>query len=151
MLKALDVKCTVKTGGKRLQSMDLSAATDRLPVQLQAQILSILGFEGTLWQSVLDREWDLQGETVRYAVGQPMGAYSSFACLALTHHVIVRVASIQAGVNPRKLLYAVLGDDGALAHEKVAKHYRMLFEYLGMKINPIKGFDGTVLEFAKQL
>jgi len=56
MLKALDVKCNVKTGGKRLQSMDLSAATDRLPVQLQAQILSILGFEGTLWQSVLDRE-----------------------------------------------------------------------------------------------
>jgi hypothetical protein len=80
-----------------------------------------------------------------------MGAYSSFACLALTHHVIVRVASIQAGVNPKKLLYAVLGDDGAMAHEKVAKHYRLLFEYLGMKINPIKGFDGTVLEFAKQL
>jgi len=91
------------------------------------------------------------GETVRYAVGQPMGAYSSFACLALTHHVIVRVASIQAGVNPKKLLYAVLGDDGAMAHEKVARHYRLLFEYLGMKINPIKGFDGTVLEFAKQL
>jgi hypothetical protein len=80
-----------------------------------------------------------------------MGAYSSFACLALTHHVIVRVASIQAGVDPKKLLYAVLGDDGAMAHEKVARHYRLLFEYLGMKINPIKGFDGTVLEFAKQL
>jgi hypothetical protein len=80
-----------------------------------------------------------------------MGAYSSFACLALTHHVIVRVASIQAGVNPKKILYSVICDDGAMAHEKVAKHYRLLFEYLGMTINPIKGFDGTVLEFAKQL
>jgi hypothetical protein len=48
LLKGLDVKCTVKTGGKRLQSMDLSAATDRLPVVLQEQILNILGFEGTL-------------------------------------------------------------------------------------------------------
>lgn len=151
LLKSLGVKCTVKTGGKRLQSMDLSAATDRLPVVLQEQILNILGFEGTLWKGVLDREWDLKGETVRYSVGQPMGAYSSFACLALTHHVIVRVASIQAGVNPKKLLYAVLGDDGALAHEKVAKYYRDIFLQLGMKINPIKGFDGTVLEFAKQL
>lgn len=151
MLSKLGVKCTVKTGGKRLQSMDLSAATDRLPVALQEQILNILGFEGTLWKRVLDREWDLDGETVRYAVGQPMGAYSSFACLALTHHVIVRVASIHAGVNPKKLLYAVLGDDGALAHEKVAKYYRSIFMQLGMKINPIKGFDGTVLEFAKQL
>ena len=80
-----------------------------------------------------------------------MGAYSSFACLALTHHVIVRVAAIHAGVSPQKLLYAVLGDDGALAHEKVAKYYRDIFMQLGMKINPIKGFDGTVLEFAKQL
>ncbi|QKI79964.1 RNA-dependent RNA polymerase [Erysiphe necator associated mitovirus 16] len=151
LLKSLGVKCTVKTGGKRLQSMDLSAATDRLPVVLQEQILNILGFEGTIWKNVLDREWDLKGETVRYSVGQPMGAYSSFACLALTHHIIVRVASIQAGVNPKKLLYAVLGDDGALAHEKVAKYYRDIFLQLGMKINPIKGFDGTVLEFAKQL
>jgi len=151
MLKALDTKCTVKTGGKRLQSMDLSAATDRLPVALQEQILNILGFEGTLWRKVLERDWDLNGETVRYSVGQPMGAYSSFASLALTHHVIVRVAAIQAGVNPSKLLYAVLGDDGALAHEKVAKYYRNIFDQLGMKINAIKGFDGTVLEFAKQL
>jgi hypothetical protein len=52
----LDVKCAVKTGGKRLQSMDLSAATDRLPVVLQEQILNILGFEGTIWKKVLDRE-----------------------------------------------------------------------------------------------
>jgi hypothetical protein len=131
--------------------MDLSAATDRLPVVLQEQILNILGFEGTLWKEVLDREWDLKGETTRYSVGQPMGAYSSFASLALTHHVIVRVAALKVGVNPKKLLYAVLGDDGALAHEKVAKSYRDLFLQLGMKINPIKGFDGTVLEFAKQL
>jgi hypothetical protein len=65
--------------------------------------------------------------------------------------VIVRVASIRAGVNPGRLLYAVLGDDGALAHDKVAKYYRDIFMQLGMEINPIKGFDGTVLEFAKQL
>jgi hypothetical protein len=45
----------------------------------------------------------------------------------------------------------VLGDDGAMAHDKVAKFYREIFSYLGMEINPIKGFDGTVLEFAKQL
>jgi len=48
LLKSLGVTCNVKTKGKRLQSMDLSAATDRLPVALQAQILDILGFEGGL-------------------------------------------------------------------------------------------------------
>lgn len=46
LLKSLDIQCNVKTGGKRLQSMDLSAATDRLPVLLQSQILNILGFDG---------------------------------------------------------------------------------------------------------
>lgn len=48
LLRELAVKCTVKTGGKRCQSLDLSAATDRLPVKLQSQILNILGFSGNL-------------------------------------------------------------------------------------------------------
>lgn len=80
-----------------------------------------------------------------------MGAYSSFAMLALTHHVIVRVAAIQTSTNPNTLLYAVLGDDGAMSHSRVAKRYISIFQDLGMEINPVKGFDGTVLEFAKQL
>jgi len=33
----------------------------------------------------------------RYSVGQPMGAYSSFPMLALTHHVIVQIAAGRAG------------------------------------------------------
>lgn len=101
--------------------------------------------------SLLDREWDSVEGPQRYAVGQPMGAYSSFAMLALTHHVIVHIASHRASINPKRLLYAVLGDDGFIANKKVALHYKDIFRYLGMEINPIKGFEGTVLEFAKQL
>lgn len=33
---------------KRVQSLDLTAATDRLPVDVQAQILSLLGYPGEL-------------------------------------------------------------------------------------------------------
>lgn len=80
-----------------------------------------------------------------------MGAYSSFAMLALTHHVIVNIAARRAGINPSKLLYAVLGDDGLMASRRTAFQYKNLFLYLGMEVNPIKGFEGTVLEFAKQL
>jgi hypothetical protein len=97
--------------------MDLSAATDRLPVLLQSQILNILGFDGDGWRRVLDREWYLGGKLLSYKVGQPMGAYSSFAMLALTHHVITRIAAIRCKVNPSTLLYAVLGDDGAMANK----------------------------------
>jgi hypothetical protein len=80
-----------------------------------------------------------------------MGAYSSFAMLALTHHVIVHVAAKRSGVHPKSLVYMVLGDDGAMANKKVARSYVRVFSELGLEINPLKGFDGTVLEFAKQL
>lgn len=79
-------------GHTRFWCYDLSAATDRLPVSLQARILGYL-FGGTFgedWKSVLvDREYHLPRppsgvvvpddlpETVKYAVGQPMGALSS--------------------------------------------------------------------------
>lgn len=153
MLKELGINCVKKKfiNKNGLQSMDLSAATDRLPIVLQSQILNILGFDGDLWRNILDREWYFEGTTVKYAVGQPMGAYSSFAMLALTHHVIVRYSSLLANYPPNKLLYAVLGDDIAMSNIKVSKAYQDVFKRLGMEINPIKGFDGAVLEFAKQL
>jgi hypothetical protein len=155
MLSQLKVGAQHKKGSMRIQSMDLSAATDRLPVHLQAQILNLLGFDGDLWMKVLARKWSITVDgvpmSVEYAVGQPMGAYSSFAMLALTHHIIVRYSSIKAGYSVDKLIYAVLGDDGAMANEQVARVYKQTFSVLGMDINPIKGFDGNVLEFAKQL
>jgi len=48
LLNQLKVMSSKSIKNKRLQSIDLSAATDRLPVLLQAQILNILGFEGDL-------------------------------------------------------------------------------------------------------
>lgn len=36
-------------------------------------------------------------EAVRYAVGQPMGALSSWAMLAITHHFLVQYASMKCG------------------------------------------------------
>lgn len=46
IIKSLGVR--VLTGKHSVQSLDLSAATDRLPVKLQAQILTILGYPGDL-------------------------------------------------------------------------------------------------------
>lgn len=69
-------------------SFDLSSATDRLPVGLQVSILKpLLGdYEAKAWASILiDRPYGLPDRarkdtglsSVKYAVGQPMGAYSS--------------------------------------------------------------------------
>jgi len=147
-------KRTKLSGGsvKRVQSLDLTAATDRLPVDVQANILNLLGYPGTLWKEILDREWSCTGlsnsTVLKYSVGQPMGAYSSFAMLALTNHVLVHIAMNETS---QKVPYGVLGDDVAIASKKVSKLYRSLLQELGVEVNPIKGFDGGILEFAKQL
>jgi hypothetical protein len=65
-----------------LGSYDLSAATDRLPIDLQVSILSELIDEkfARAWKGLLvDRKYYLAKtkEYYSYAVGQPMGALSS--------------------------------------------------------------------------
>lgn len=80
---------------------DLSAATDRLPIDLQVAVLRpLIGAKAAgLWKRLLvDRDYILPGNeqegpmVLRYSVGQPMGALSSWAMLALTHHLIVQFA-----------------------------------------------------------
>jgi hypothetical protein len=153
-------------GLKDMFSFDLSAATDRLPIDLQVQVLSFLyGDEETalLWKSLLiDRDYVLESTDpdfqeyngkYRYAVGQPMGALSSWAMLALTHHVIVQVAALRSGHIGWFEDYAVLGDDVVIANKQIADSYLVLMKLLGVDINLSKSLvssDG-VCEFAKKL
>jgi len=91
---------------------------------------------------------------VRYAVGQPMGAYSSFAMLALTHHVIVQVAAKRAGYSDWFTNYALLGDDIVIGDIKVGVYYyEIMHTTLGVDINVSKSLESDigVLEFAKRL
>jgi hypothetical protein len=71
---------------KSLYSMDLSSATDRLPMDLQVilfrQIFNLSGEEAMAWRDIMvGREYLVPNtnlsESVRYSVGQPMGALSS--------------------------------------------------------------------------
>lgn len=141
--------------GTVLHGFDLSAATDRLPVDLQGTILNLLGYRGDLWIDLLDISWlYASGKSKRYvsyAVGQPMGAYSSWGMLALTHHVIVRYASLNVGIKGF-CDYCVLGDDIVIANELVSIEYLKLMETLGVKINLSKSIvSSRFTEFAKKL
>nr|QDH88581.1 MAG: RNA-dependent RNA polymerase [Mitovirus sp.] len=135
-------------------SFDLSAATDRLPIALQQQILTILfgKWFAKCWAGLLDRDWWFQGTPVRYAVGQPMGALSSWAMLAFSHHVIVQLAALRAGWTTWFPHYALLGDDLVIADEAVAGHYQVLMRHLGVPINLSKSIisETGMVEFAKR-
>jgi len=80
---------------------DLSSATDRLPISIQTKLLGGLFGEdfGKHWAKFLiGRPYYLLGknqkpDSFHYAVGQPMGARSSFVMLGLTHHMLVQYAA----------------------------------------------------------
>jgi len=107
------------------------------------------------WIDLLtDRFWDHKGQPLRYAVGQPIGAYSSWAILALTHHVIIQMAyQISHQNNAFFDKYAVLGDDVVIYDERTADRYLSLIRGFGVEINMSKSVissNGT-FEFAKRI
>lgn len=154
-------------------SLDLSAATDRLPISLQKLLLTYwiqaLPYFGDDWSRVLtERAYfyncppgvnpngNAPNGHVRYATGQPMGALSSWAMLAFTHHFIVQVAAWRVSFVPLKTLYtryALLGDDLVIADKAVADSYLFLMDAIGVGINlnkSILSHTGKGLEFAKR-
>jgi len=103
LLKCISTDCTFNqnhfqsclTHGP-YHSLDLKSATDRMPVVIQQYVVKhIIGDpRSEAWTRVLTNwEFDVDGGTVLYKAGQPMGAYSSWPVMALTHHVLVRLAA----------------------------------------------------------
>jgi hypothetical protein len=161
------IKRLYERGHSKFWSFDLSAATDRLPVDLQEQVLGCLTDDvfSRAWKNLLiDRDWwyqhkikngsvyEIEPKSYRYAVGQPMGALSSWGMLALTHHVIVKIAASRVGL-PDFEEYALLGDDLVIANEAVANEYLILTKELGLEINLSKSLISQrgVSEFAKRI
>jgi len=195
----------------RSYGYDLTAATDRLPVFLQAMILNLIIPElGNNWSLLLTRRqyylyipselygsfgipkgrveqerllkrggkvpnvltfagvdvpvmYDSEGKpyvVLNYSVGQPMGALSSWAMLAVTHHFLVQFAYRRAYKVPMSLPftadtwytgYELLGDDIILFDQLVAQEYLILLDEIGVPINTTKSVVATVpvTEFAK--
>lgn len=145
-------------------SFDLSAATDRLPVSLQSLLIEhLLPGCGEAWRRLLvDREYSTPvlhrrigmkvPESVTYSVGQPMGALSSWAMLALTHHFIVQYSAWKEGWPRWFTAYLVLGDDIVIFNKDVARRYLVIMKDLGVGINLVKSVVSTdTFEFAKRI
>jgi len=150
---------------KWMASFDMSAATDRLPVWLQAKILDVVmpGSIGEDWLELItnrDFMYTLPSGrtgTVRYSVGQPMGFYSSFAAFALLHHLVVRAAYRLAHKGkslPKYQFYAIIGDDMVITDKLAGDMYVKIITDIGGVINldksRLSNTPGvTICEFAK--
>jgi len=91
-----------------------------------------------------------KGQDYKYATGQPMGAYSSWALFSVCHHFVVYAAAKSAGI-PNYTEYALLGDDIVLTNPKVAEMYLKIMKELGVGISPLKSHvSQDSFEFAKR-
>lgn len=135
-------------------SFDLTAATDRLPIVIQARLVDMFfpGL-GPIWAELLIGRAYSKGrrKSVRYSVGQPMGALSSWPMLAITHHFIVQYAAFKAGHTSWFKDYILLGDDLVIFDKEVAAQYLIIMKDLGVGINLTKSLQSeTAFEFAKR-
>jgi hypothetical protein len=159
-----------KRGYTEVYSYDLKSATDLIPLALYRALFSWIIPERilNLWFDLLvSRDFLVPKSTlkhfpdhpkrVRYATGQPMGALTSWASMALVHHALVLFAAVSSGITPGSQLltfidYMVLGDDIVIANKVVAERYVYLMNQLGVPLSLAKSHmsDIGMFNFANQ-
>lgn len=152
------------TGKANVYSFDLKAATDRIPSELTVKVMGHLVTPAVAksWLALLTsipysnkplRRRCYPGEAhIRYGTGMPMGAYSNWAMLALTHHLMVQFAAYRSGYRGWYEQYALLGDDIVILGTAVAKQYEALCKDFGIDIGYAKSLISSngSFEFAKR-
>jgi hypothetical protein len=143
--------------GHKSYSFDLTSATDRFPVRLQALLLMYVFTPkiAQAWMNVLtQRSFSYKDTMVKWTVGQPLGLLSSWAVFSLTHHCFIEFAASRVGIRPFRQ-YAVLGDDVVIWNEPVAREYADMLKMIGVTINLNKSLisDNQChrVEFAKRI
>jgi hypothetical protein len=136
---------------------DLSDASDRIPrFTYEASLNDVLPNLGTLWCKLWNRRFYVDDELashmtrkrkyLRYSVGQPMGALSSWPAMALVHHRLVWVAA--GSYSKARNKYRILGDDIVIFDEKLYRSYLDLLSNLQVTFKP--NSSTHYFEFAKR-
>lgn len=142
-------------------SLDGSDFTDRFPKEVQAIVLKHLTneeYSRNIFKLLTCRNFKVSNtqEFVRYEVGQPMGAHSSFHIANITHSLIAIWSSQQYSKRyDLSLSTVVCGDDIVLSNGRIAKIYLRIMKSLKMTFSEFKGFNSTkdckISEFCKKL
>lgn len=91
------------------------------------------------------------GQSLRYAVGQPLGAYSSWGAFTLAHHFVVWLAQTRCAKADEQMGYLILGDDIVIRGADVAMAYKEIMTSIGVEISESKSHvSNDSFEFAKR-
>lgn len=142
-------------GWKYFYSFDLTAATDRFPIDTICQVLKGLlpEFYVQAWKEVMvGLPFDSKFGKISYQVGNPMGAYSSWNSFTVAHHYIMYWCCQECGITWTSSKYIILGDDVLIGDHQLAMKYAETMARLGVQISPMKTHQSAKLyEFAKRL
>jgi hypothetical protein len=136
---------------------DMSGATNRFPSNPQSYLLHCIygkpiAFD---WERLMKLPLTHKSNVLTFAVGQPMGLYSSFPVFSMTHHALVQFCCHKHNVDPEQA-YILLGDDIVIFHRRVAATYReFLVKVLGVKVSEHKSILSNTsikcAEFCKRI
>lgn len=153
------VKAFANKGHTYIASFDLKSATDLIPRSLYERVFTKV-FTSELtsaWLGLLvNRSYYFSDkgskpQFIKYSRGQPMGALSSWASLAIVHHFLVFLAASRVGKTPF-YDYLILGDDIVIADKAVAGAYQKVCQDYGVTIGLPKSYvsSSSFFQFASQ-
>jgi len=164
----------VNESGMTHYNLDLTAATDLIPKPLYVKLFSkVMGQElAEAWAAMIternflfppserpkdfgDKSKDLPFDethwgnpwSVKYTRGQPMGALSSWAALALVHHFVVFYANRLIRLGRIFMDYRILGDDVTISDHLLALSYQDRCVELGIKFSAHKSIISLIEGF----
>ena len=139
---------------------DLSKATDRFPLSTQIAVLrglkDLMGPMFTEQMELFEYSCYLpaelpDGQLTHWEVGQPMGAFPSFALFSLTHGMVCMNYLISNNI-PYRNQFVVHGDDIVIFDEHLAQYYQNYIGISGAKINMFKTIKSSeYVEFNSRL
>lgn len=154
----------MKDENKKFFSIDLSAATDRMPRLLQSCLIeavcNYIGLDGAdirkQWLLIVDRTYSTkgspinEGKPIRYEVGQGMGLFTSWAIMAFMHHYIINgICKVSTD------RYCLVGDDLLFfGTQDEYNKYIHIMTSIGLEVNKNKTVqsmsnENPTIEFAR--
>jgi hypothetical protein len=81
-----------------------------------------------------------------------MGAYSSFASFAVSHHYVLFYCCKELNIPFRNAKYFLLGDDIVIGDTRLATLYKEVILSLGLEFSKLKTYESNhFFEFTKRL
>jgi hypothetical protein len=148
------ISSRTRTDSRFIGSVDLSSATENLPLEWIRPFLNSLELTEEekislqLFNEVSRANWNNYGSLSKWTIGQPLGSLPSFSILALTHNLFCESLSLRHGYGHSP--YRILGDDIVIGSKRVYNSYIQEMTKRRIPLSHSKCYSGKFTEFAGQ-